>query len=63
MRQIKTVVRPVDKAAEFDHEVNKLLRRGWRMKRRETLLLPDAPNEAFNAATFPVLYAELERRI
>ena len=63
MRQIKTVVRPVALAAEFDSEVNKLLRRGWRMKRRETLLLPEAPNEAFNVATFPVLYAELERRI
>lgn len=63
MRQIKTVVRSVEQVAEFDHEVNKLLRRGWKMKRRETLLLPEAPNEAFNVATFPVLYAELERRI
>ena len=63
MRQIKTVVRPVEQAAEFDSDVNKLLRRGWQIKRRETLLLPDAPNEAFNVATFPVLYAELERMI
>ncbi len=62
MRQIKTVVRPVALAAEFDHEVDKLLRRGWKLKRRE-ILLPEAPNEAFNVATFPVLYAEFERRI
>ena len=63
MRQIKTVVRPVEQAAEFDSDVNKLLRRGWQIKRRETLLLPNAPNEAFNVATIPVLYAELERMI
>ena len=55
MRQIKTVVRPVELAAEFDSEVNKLLRRGWRMKRRETLNLPEHLE--------PLLYAELERRI
>lgn len=63
MRQIKTILRPVERAAEFDMEVNKLLRRGWSMKRQEVLKLPDAPNEAFNVATFPVLYAELERVI
>lgn len=63
MRQIKTVIRSVDKVDEFDCEVNKLLCRGWKMKRRETILLPEAPNEAFNVATFPMLYAELERRV
>ena len=55
MRQIKMVVRPVDKAVEFDCEINKLLRRGWRIKRRETLLLPESQE--------PILYAELERRL
>lgn len=53
MRQIKMVIRPVERADEFDSEVNKLLRRGWRMKRRETLSLPTLQT--------PMLYAELER--
>ena len=53
MRQIKTVIRPVERADEFDSEVNKLLRRGWRIKRRETLSLPMLQT--------PMLYAELER--
>lgn len=53
MRQIKTVIRPVERADEFDSEVNKLLRRGWRMKRRETLSLPMLQTQ--------MLYAELER--
>lgn len=55
MRQIKTVVRPVEQAAEFDCEVNKLLRRGWKLTRRETLNLPERLE--------PLLYAELERRL
>ena len=53
MRQIKTVIRPVERADEFDSEVNKLLRRGWRIKRRETLRLLMLQT--------PMLYAELER--
>lgn len=63
MCQIKTIIRPVERSADFDAEVNKLQTRGWRLKRREVLSIPGAPNEAFNVATFPVLYAELERRI
>ena len=55
MRQIKTVVLPVEQAEEFDSKVNKLLRRGWKVKRRETLNLPEQLS--------PMLYAELERRI
>lgn len=53
MRQIKMVVRPVEQAAEFDCEVEKLLRRGWKLMRRETL----NPPERLEA----LLYAELER--
>ena len=55
MRQIKTVVWPAEQADEFDSEVNKLLRRGWKLTRRETLNLPEHQE--------PLLYAELERRI
>ena len=55
MRQIKMVVRPVEQAAEFDSEVNKLLRRGWKLTRRETLNPPERLES--------LLYAELERRI
>ena len=55
MRQIKMVVRPVEQEAEFDSEVKKLLRRGWKLMRRETL----NPPERLEA----LLYAELERHL
>ena len=55
MRQIKTVLRPVERADEFDCEVNKLLRRGWKIKRQEVLKQPEDRK--------PMLYAELERMI
>lgn len=44
-------------------EINKLLAEGWQLKRQEVLKLPDAPSEAFNVATLPVLYAELVREV
>lgn len=55
MRQIKTVVLPVEQAEEFDTRVNLLIRRGWKVKRRETLNHPEQQS--------PMLYAELERRV
>ena len=63
MRQIKTVIRPTWQASQFDAEVNELLAHGWELKKQEVLKLPDAPSEAFNFATLPVLYAELKREV
>lgn len=63
MRQIKTVIHPLERATKFDAEVNALLSDGWTLKRQEVLKLQDAPSEAFNTATFPVLYAELTREV
>lgn len=63
MRQIKTIIRPVAQATNFDAEINALLAEGWQLKRQEVLKLPDAPSEAFNVATLPVLYAELTREV
>ena len=55
MRQINVVVRPVEQAAEFDSKVDKLLRRGWKLTRRETLNPPERLES--------LLYAELERHL
>lgn len=63
MRQIRTVIRPMQMAAQFDEEVNMLLADGWRLKHQEVIKLPEAPSEAFNVATIPALYAELEREV
>ncbi len=37
MRQIKTITQPIDKAAEFDDEVNAALADGWRLQHRQTM--------------------------
>lgn len=63
MRQIKTVLLPYDKAAQFDAEVNALLADGWQLKRHEVLKVQGPPNEAFSFPIFPALYAELTREV
>ena len=63
MRQVKTVILPLEKSALFDAKVNALLADGWSLKRREVLKMLSAPSEAFNVATYPALYAELTREV
>lgn len=61
MKQIKTVVRPILQASEFDNDINELLADGWDIKHRGITNMRGEINEAFNAPIIQVLYAELER--
>lgn len=61
MKQIKTVVWPASQAVYFDREVNGSIAEGWQLKKRDVLVMSSTPNEAYNFAEFPALYAELEK--
>ena len=61
MKQIKTVVSPINRASEHDAEINRLLADGWELKKRTTRSIYGDINEAFNASIIQVLYAELEK--
>lgn len=61
MKQIKTVIEPIERTLCFDVRVNCLIIDGWELKKRDVINGISEPTEAFN--TFPVrfLYAELEK--
>lgn len=61
MRQIKTIVRPVDYSAGFDAEVNAAIMDGWRLVSRRLTDPISLPGNDVSAYTARVLYAELER--
>lgn len=61
MKQIKTVICPIEYAYSFDKEVNRLIANGWVLKHRELINTRGEVSEAFNAAVVQSLYAELER--
>lgn len=61
MKQIKTVILPIEQANFFDALVNCLLIDGWQLKTRKIISSTGELSEAFNAATVRFLYAELER--
>lgn len=61
MLQIKTVICPIERPAQFDEEINKLLADGWALRKREVQTMAGLPSEAFNAPSVRVLYAELEK--
>lgn len=63
MKQIKTIIRPVELSALFDAEVNRLLRDGWQLKKQTVLTLSGEPNEVGSCTTAPSLYAEMEREL
>lgn len=60
MKQIKTIVRPLERAEQFDLEVNELLCAGWEVKKRGVITKQGIPSEAFNSVPVQCLYAELE---
>ena len=60
MKQIKTVIKPINAAAEFDKEVSELLKAGWIMNRRATINIHGELSDSFNISTICALYAELE---
>lgn len=61
MKQIKTVIEPINRIFQFDNEINKLLACGWQLKKREIISIQGDISEAFNVSTAKVLYAELEK--
>ena len=61
MKQIKTVIQPIEQPKSFDSLVNYLLTDGWELKTRKIITTTGELSEAFNAATVRFLYAELER--
>lgn len=63
MKQIKTVVRPIEYAHEYDKEINSLLADGWILKKRMITNMSGEISEAFNSPIILSLYAELERNV
>ena len=61
MKQIKTVIRPISSATQFDMTINRLLGDGWELKNRKIIDAPGDISEAFNFPVIHVLYAELEK--
>lgn len=61
MKQIKTVIRPISGATQFDNAVNRLLREGWEIRTRKTINTHGDISETFNIPVCQILYAELEK--
>ena len=61
MKQIKTVIQPIEQPKFFDELVNCLLITGWELKTRKIINSTGELSEAFNAPAVRFLYAELER--
>lgn len=61
MKQIKTVIQPIEHPKCFDALVNCLLIDGWELKTRKFITIQGELSEAFNAPIVRFLYAELER--
>lgn len=63
MKQVRTVIRPISNAIQFDMTVNRLIEEGWELKTRKALITWGDISESFNFPACQVLYAELEREI
>lgn len=61
MKQIKTVIEPINRASRFDDKVNQLLEDDWKLTERKTVRTVGDISESFNIPDVMVLYAELER--
>lgn len=61
MREIKTVIQPIERVECFDAIVNSFLIDGWVLVKRETKNLPGEMGDSFSFPVVHVLYAELER--
>lgn len=61
MKQIKTVITPLERLNEYDNAVNELIKDGWILVKREIITISGDITEAFNAIPIKALYAELER--
>lgn len=61
MKQIKTVVKPLERAKDFDATLNNLIVDGWEMRKRAVISAKGEPNEVGSCAVIQMLYAELEK--
>lgn len=61
MKEIKTVIYPIDDKDIFDKVVNNRLAKGWILKKRGTISVQGEPNEVGSTSTVVSLYAELVR--
>lgn len=61
MKQIKTVIEPINRVSHFDDKVNRLLEDGWKLTERKTVRTVGDISESLNIPDVMVLYAELER--
>lgn len=61
MKQIKTVICPIEYAYSFDKEINRLIADGWTISKRDIIRAAGEISETFNTAIVQALYAELER--
>lgn len=59
--KIKTIVRQLGDAANFDKDVNAALADGWVLTKRDVLQLQSQPNDGCHYL-HTMLYAELEKR-
>lgn len=62
MKQIKTVIQPIEHAKCFDALVNCSLIDGWELKTRKIITIQGELSDAFSASTVRFLYAEMERQ-
>ena len=62
MKEIKTVICPIEAAKEFDNLVNHYLLHGWKVIKRSVISAHSEPNDIGCTVVVKKLYAELERR-
>lgn len=62
MKEIKTVIRPIEDVKNYDEYINKLLENGWSLKNRSFISLNGEPNEVGSKPVIKAFYAELERK-
>ena len=62
MKQIKTVIEPIEFAKCFDALINCYLVDGWILTKRKIVTAKGELSEAFNAPEVRYLYAEMERQ-
>lgn len=61
MKEIKTVIRPIEGVKSYDKYINELLKNGWSLKKRDFITLNGELNEVGSKPIIKALYAELER--
>ena len=61
LKEVKTVICPIEDVERFDIVINKLLKENWILKKREVIKTRSVIADSFNASFIQALYAELEK--